>query len=179
MIGDKYGRWNVIGDNYRLKKKTYCLCRCDCGKESNIRLDQLRRGISKSCGCLVKDRKMTIEEKKLKISKRMAVYRKTDHAKKINKERISVYRKTEKGLDVQRKCKNNYITTHPEKRKAHIATTNAISSGVLVKQPCEICGELKVQAHHDDYSKPLSVRWLCVKHHFEHHSSSKNVGVTL
>lgn len=27
----------------------------------------------------------------------------------------------------------------------------------------------KVQAHHDDYSKPLEVRWLCVPHHALHH----------
>jgi ribosomal protein S27AE len=39
----------------------------------------------------------------------------------------------------------------------------------LIKQPCEVCGNLKAQAHHDDYSKPLQVRWLCQKHHTEHH----------
>lgn len=42
--------------------------------------------------------------------------------------------------------------------------------GKLVKQPCEICGETKVEAHHDDYSQPLAVRWLCRPHHREHHN---------
>jgi hypothetical protein len=38
---------------------------------------------------------------------------------------------------------------------------NAIKNGNLKKDPCEECGKLKAHAHHDDYSKPLNVRWLC------------------
>lgn len=45
----------------------------------------------------------------------------------------------------------------------------AIKSGYLIKKPCEICGELNVEAHHDDYLKPLDVRWLCILHHKLHH----------
>lgn len=41
----------------------------------------------------------------------------------------------------------------------------AIRSGRLVRQPCEVCGDDQVDAHHDDYDKPLDVRWLCRKHH--------------
>lgn len=37
------------------------------------------------------------------------------------------------------------------------------------KQPCEVCGAEKSEAHHDDYTKPLSVRWLCRSHHRLHH----------
>ena len=57
----------------------------------------------------------------------------------------------------------------PAKRRAHVAVTNALRRGKLVKQPCEICGDAKVDAHHDDYSKPLDVRWLCRRHHVDHH----------
>lgn len=55
------------------------------------------------------------------------------------------------------------------KRKANIATNNAIRDGRLTRQPCEVCGLAKSEAHHDDYTKPLDVRWLCRKHHLEHH----------
>lgn len=62
---------------------------------------------------------------------------------------------------------------NPHKKAANTAVNNAIRDGRLVKAPCEKCGELKAQAHHDDYSKPLDVRWLCVKHHNEHHVNER------
>jgi hypothetical protein len=58
-------------------------------------------------------------------------------------------------------------TKFPEKYKARQAVANAIRDGRLVRQPCEVCGSLNVEAHHDDYSKPFDVRWLCFKHHRE------------
>lgn len=54
----------------------------------------------------------------------------------------------------------------PEKLKARNATR------VLERKPCEACGAERAEAHHDDYSKPLSVRWLCKRHHAEHHRQS-------
>jgi len=58
---------------------------------------------------------------------------------------------------------------NPEKERARRLTRAAILSGRLVQKPCEKCGEPKTQAHHDDYSQPLKVRWLCVIHHRQHH----------
>jgi ribosomal protein S27AE len=54
-------------------------------------------------------------------------------------------------------------------RKAHYAVFRA--KGVFLhEKPCEVCGATEnVHAHHDDYSKPLEVRWLCSRHHAEHH----------
>lgn len=58
--------------------------------------------------------------------------------------------------------------------KAHRAVEAAIQQGKLVRAPCEVCGSKKaVHAHHDDYSKPLSVRWLCAKHHLQHHREQR------
>lgn len=55
------------------------------------------------------------------------------------------------------------------KRSAHLKVQSAVICKKMFKQPCEVCGELKVDAHHDDYERPLDVRWLCRKHHMEHH----------
>lgn len=60
---------------------------------------------------------------------------------------------------------------HPEKRIAHQAVQSAIRNGSLAKMPCEVCGTTeRIHAHHDDYSKPLDVNWLCHSHHMERHA---------
>lgn len=39
---------------------------------------------------------------------------------------------------------------------------------------CETCGsERNIDAHHDDYAKPLDVRWLCGRCHAQHHIALK------
>jgi hypothetical protein len=48
---------------------------------------------------------------------------------------------------------------------------NAVASGKLIKGECEYGSECRgrIEGHHDDYSKPLVVRWLCNKHHRQEH----------
>lgn len=49
----------------------------------------------------------------------------------------------------------------------------AVASKKLFRQPCELCGCERTQAHHDDYGQPLAVRWLCIPHHREFHAKAK------
>lgn len=58
-----------------------------------------------------------------------------------------------------------YRERHPEKIRAHFVVRDAVRSGRLERESCSICGELKADAHHEDYSKPLDVIWLCRTHH--------------
>ena len=78
-------------------------------------------------------------------------------------------RKTRKLSDAQRKSMQEYRNKYPNKAEAHRIVSQAIQSGVLRKQPCECCGAIIAAAHHDDYLKPLKVRWLCRTHHAEWH----------
>lgn len=62
---------------------------------------------------------------------------------------------------------------YPSKHHARVQLHNAVIRGQIKKQPCEVCGIVKVDAHHPDYSKPLEVKWLCRKHHMEHHRTPR------
>lgn len=42
--------------------------------------------------------------------------------------------------------------------------------GKLKKEPCEACESPKSQMHHEDYSKPLNVIWLCRRCHLALHA---------
>ena len=67
------------------------------------------------------------------------------------------------------RSRRSYYERHPAIYAAHRATKKAILLGDITRQSCEVCGDGRSNAHHDDYSKPLDVRWLCRKHHDEHH----------
>ncbi len=79
------------------------------------------------------------------------------------------YRATESGARSARLAAKRARDAHPDKYVARYKLSNAVTSGRIARQPCEVCGAEKVEAHHDDYSKPLDVRWLCKKHHVEAH----------
>ena len=74
------------------------------------------------------------------------------------------------GRASRKRCSDRYRLLHPEKKLAHQAVARALSRGDIVRKPCEVCGSTtRIEAHHDDYSKRLDVRWLCKKHHVEVH----------
>jgi hypothetical protein len=75
----------------------------------------------------------------------------------------------EKVLTVKRKSQKKYRKNNPLKTKAHNLINKLLKDKTIFKKPCEVCGELKVNGHHEDYSKPHVVIWLCKDHHAERH----------
>ena len=71
--------------------------------------------------------------------------------------------------EAEKRGKLKWFENNQHKRKAHYAVANALRDKRLSRNPCEKCGDENSEAHHDDYSKPLDVRWLCKKHHNDHH----------
>lgn len=85
------------------------------------------------------------------------------------------YQKTEAGREALARARKKFIECNPKKRAAQIAVGNALRDGKINSSPCEVCGNPKAQAHHDDYNKPLEVRWLCTTHHSQWHKENKPI----
>ena len=64
---------------------------------------------------------------------------------------------------------------NPLKRWSHIATASAIRRGILTRPDrCDCCGKVgPVDAHHDDHTNPLKVRWLARACHARHHAKAR------
>lgn len=58
---------------------------------------------------------------------------------------------------------NRFRSRYPEKAKAHDAVKNALARGVLVRPvACQRCDAIgNTAAHHEDYSRPLDVVFVC------------------
>jgi len=82
-----------------------------------------------------------------------------------------------KNPEKYRERANVYNHAHPERARAHSAVARAVKSGKLVAPDrCSHCeAEGVVWAHHDDYDRPLDVRWLCPRCHNRLHSERWDV----
>lgn len=98
----------------------------------------------------------------------------TNRDKRNEEARIFYQNNKEKWAEKVKK----HILLYPEKHKARNKLRYAVYTGKIIKQPCEVCGEVKVEGHHKDYSKPLEVNWLCHKHHMETHRTTNYLGKT-
>jgi ribosomal protein S27AE len=114
--------------------------------------------------------------------KRGSGYRK--ECKDCHKARHYSYMQTELGKEAHSKANRKYYKMAPTKRylinkeyrkrnprkqRAHEVIAYQVRLGNIKKENCEKCSNEKVQAHHDDYSKPLNIRWLCSSCHCKHH----------
>lgn len=106
----------------------------------------------------------------------------TDKRRKQKAEAQRRYKLSEKGKKTQAKyyASRTKLETNRRWRKknyhkilAQRAVHAAIRLGKLARQACEVCKKPNAFAHHDNYDKPLDVRWLCNFHHSEHHRNSR------
>ncbi len=82
--------------------------------------------------------------------------------------------------------KDNHFYRGGRRVDARVAdiVDNALRYGKLVNPgQCSVCnssakfkdGRTAIQGHHDDYNKPLDVRWLCQMCHFDWHSKNRPI----
>ncbi len=55
ITGQKFNRLTVIKKAYSKNWKTYWECKCECGRKTIVLKDNLKKGNTKSCGCLKKE----------------------------------------------------------------------------------------------------------------------------
>jgi len=48
---------------------------------------------------------------------------------------------------------------------ARAYVNHLVQRGKLKPKPCEVCGKLETEAHHNSYENALDIRWLCMEHH--------------
>ena len=123
---------------------------------------------------------------KLKVDPKHIEYRRAyfrEYAKRnkdnpdYKKRKTEIYKRHRaKNLDRRNAYNHEYYAKHGSKATkqqtvSHYLVAKAIREGVLIRADrCECCREyIKTEGHHDDYSKPLVVRWLCRPcHRFQH-----------
>lgn len=88
-----------------------------------------------------------------------------EYARKYNRKRYKTHAQQEQAR------RKRWEQANPDKVKAHSKVHYALKMGRLTKLPCQVCATTySIIAHHDDYTKPLDVLWLCEVHHKERHS---------
>ena len=111
----------------------------------------------------------TSRVRRLKLEAELGEIEARLHASKSDQRESERERRASGRYIPSQEAKNAWAKRNRHKKSANCKVGRQISRGLLQKQPCEICASTNVQAHHDDYARPLDVRWLCVKHHAEHH----------
>ena len=105
--------------------------------------------------------------KSCELALRYAYYRKN---KKHIVKREKIYNTTETRKLLRNENDKRMYRKFRDKWLARAKLRYAVRVGKVKKLPCEVCGKSKSHGHHPDYSKPLDVIWLCVKHHWELHT---------
>lgn len=88
--------------------------------------------------------------------------------------------KSEQAIIARREAVQRYRLKQPYVSAAHRFVRLAIEKGLMTRpQNCSVCNTYGlIEAHHDDYSKPEVVRWLCKACHEEWHRKNKPIYVS-
>jgi ribosomal protein S27AE len=107
-------------------------------------------------------------------AKNIDYYREYDRLRANNLDRIQARKEYQrKNPERINRIKSEWRKRNREKSRAHRLVYYYIKKGDLTPKPCEKCGNSKTEAHHEDYSKPLDIIWLCDSCHKELHNHKR------
>lgn len=96
------------------------------------------------------------------------------HRDEFNK-RNKTKRKLPEFKEAQMRAQKNAYLRYPEKAIARSRLRYAVKNGKIEKADCQVCGSIKVEAHHYlgyDEEHWYDVQWLCRPHHRDIHKFS-------
>jgi hypothetical protein len=113
------------------------------------------------------------EHVKLRNKLRLSTPEAKDRQREIQKK----HRLSPHGRAAKREYSKKWISENPHKVRAHWLVRSALLRGDIIKpEKCSVCdcaasaGDL--HGHHDNYSLPLEVRWLCRHCHSSWHAEN-------
>lgn len=93
--------------------------------------------------------------------------RNQEYFRGLAREHHKKYKQTEMGKNSYKRHRIKWPNVYRSRQKV----SNAIGSGKITRPlTCSECpSSTRIQGHHDDYGKPLDVRWLCQECHSAWH----------
>jgi hypothetical protein len=98
---------------------------------------------------------------------------------------LEYYREYDRRRSLEHDRKEQYLNKtrrmrddHQGMQKAHNAVARALAKGSLIRpDKCSRCEAVEyIQGHHDDYSKPMEIMWLCPLCHANRHKELGRLG---
>jgi len=144
-----------------------------CAKCGELKaLDKYYKDIRASHGVYARCKSCLVEYDRTKEGRdRLKVRREKYKATDKFKETKRKYNLTDKAKSLDKIRKAKWQKANPVKSRAHKKVRYALDSGKLDKPDnCQICGtDCIPNGHHEDYSKPLDVIWVCNQCHVDIH----------
>jgi len=114
-----------------------------------------------------------------KNRKRNADYYRAYDAKRFKedpkvRERHKRYQQTPDGKKSMNAARKKWGDNNSDKKAASTLINNRVRDGRILKpDKCRDCGSTgRIEGHHEDYSKPLEVVWLCRQCHVNRHKEN-------
>lgn len=131
-------------------------------KNKDISRQQCREYYKKNKETILKQVESYRNKNKKEISLREALRRISD-PDRFEKNRLRHYEWSKNHREEINEFQRNWYQKNKEKRKAHVVLNRAVNKGIVMRpESCSECNKkCKPDGHHEDYSKPLEVVWIC------------------
>lgn len=96
LTGERFGKLTVVK-----RVKSMWLCRCDCGRQCEVRSDSLKNGNTKSCGCL-RSSKTVLSRTQKSLTYKGTTLTLSEWSKVTGKSYQTLYRRLQRGWSVDK-----------------------------------------------------------------------------